>query len=64
RAGPNLSTTPRSVMTIIYMDADMRLAEPANDQQVQDWTKWCAGAEVGQVIDTPGNPVLYRRMPA
>jgi len=61
RAGPNVSSTPRSVMTMIYMDADMRLAEPANAQQREDWHKWCEGASIGDVIDTPTNPVLYRR---
>jgi len=61
RAGPNVSETPRSVMTMIYMDAEMRLAEPANAQQREDWQKWCPGATIGGVIDTLGNPVLYRR---
>jgi len=61
RAGPNVSRTPRSVMTMIYMDADMRLNEPANAQQREDWHMWCKSASIGQVIDTPGNPVLYRR---
>lgn len=61
RAGPNVSTTPRSVMTVIYMDAEMKLAEPTNAQQQEDWAKWCAGAAVGAVIDTPSNPVIYRR---
>lgn len=64
RAGPNVSTTPRSVMTVIYMDAEMTLAEPTNAQQREDWAKWCAGASVGAVIETPGNPVLYRRATA
>lgn len=61
RAGPNQSTTPRSVMTMIYMDAQMRLAPPVNSQQVADWEKWCPGAIIGNIIDTPINPVLYRR---
>lgn len=61
RAGANGSTTPRSVMTMIYMDADMRLAEPVNDPQKVDRDQWCPGAEVGEVIDTPINPVLFRR---
>jgi ectoine hydroxylase-related dioxygenase (phytanoyl-CoA dioxygenase family) len=61
RAGPNVSDMPRSVMTVIYMDADMRLAEPVNAQQQADWERWCPGAEIGAVIDTPINPLLYRR---
>jgi ectoine hydroxylase-related dioxygenase (phytanoyl-CoA dioxygenase family) len=63
RAGPNRTAGPRSVMTIIYIDRDMRLAEPANRNQEIDRDVWCPGAEVGQVIDTPKNPVLYEHLP-
>lgn len=59
RAGPNRSERPRSVMTVIYMDVDMRLKAPANEQQRVDWERWCPGARVGEIIDTPLNPVLY-----
>ncbi len=58
RAGPNTTDTPRRVMTIIYMDAEMRLKKPSNENQVADWQTWCPGAAVGEVIDTPLNPVL------
>lgn len=61
RAGPNKSTQPRSVMTVIYMDRDMRLKAPENHMQQDDWRKWCPGAQVGEVIDTPKNPVLFER---
>lgn len=61
RAGPNKSSSPRSVMTVIYMDRDMRLAAPTNAQQRNDWHKWCPGAVVGEVIDTAKNPVLFER---
>lgn len=61
RAGPNRSSRPRSVMTVIYMDRDMRLKAPGNDMQLADWQRWCPGAEVGQVIDTPKNPILFER---
>lgn len=59
RAGPNRSSTPRSVMTVIYMDRDMRLKAPENHMQQNDWETWCPGAVVGEVIDTPLNPVLF-----
>jgi ectoine hydroxylase-related dioxygenase (phytanoyl-CoA dioxygenase family) len=59
RAGPNRSHDPRSVMTVIYMDRDMVLKAPENEQQRMDWDKWCPGATVGEVIDTPLNPVLF-----
>ena len=61
RAGANRSAAPRSVMTVIYMDRDMRLKAPDNHMQQADWEKWCPGASIGQVIDTPLNPVLYER---
>jgi ectoine hydroxylase-related dioxygenase (phytanoyl-CoA dioxygenase family) len=59
RAGANQTSQPRSVMTMIYMDAAMRLAEPVNHMQAADWEKWCPGARIGEVIDTPLNPVIW-----
>lgn len=59
RAGANTTSVTRKVMTIIYMDKDMKLKSPENDGQVNDWQTWCPGAEVGEIIDTPLNPVLY-----
>ncbi len=61
RAGPNKLDYPREVMTVIYMDSDMRLAEPRNQNQINDWNSWCPGAKIGEPIDTPLNPVLYER---
>ncbi len=59
RAGPNKSERPRGVMTIIYMDGEMKLKAPENENQQLDWDTWCPGAKIGEVIDTPLNPVLY-----
>ena len=59
RAGPNQTDETRKVMTIIYMDKAMRLKDPKNDWQVNDWNTWCPGAKVGELIDTHLNPVLY-----
>ncbi|MEM8909214.1 MAG: phytanoyl-CoA dioxygenase family protein [Bacteroidota bacterium] len=59
RAGANTTDQIRKVMTIIYMDEAMKLKAPENDHQRNDWESWCPGAEVGAVIDTPLNPVLY-----
>ncbi len=59
RAGRNLSERPREVMTVIYMDEAMRLAAPRNENQQADREAWCPGAEVGELIDTPLNPVLW-----
>ena len=59
RAGANKTNTMRKVMTVIYMEKDMRLEEPVNENQQADWDTWCPGAVVGEVIDTPLNPILY-----
>lgn len=59
RAGANTSTFPREVMTIIYMEEDMRLIEPKNKNHVSDWNNWCPGAKIGEIIDTPLNPVIW-----
>ncbi len=56
RAGANDTNRMRKVMTIIYMDADMRLKQPENKNQINDWHTWCPGARVGEIIDTPLNP--------
>lgn len=58
RAGPNQSGKMRGVMTIIYMDAETRLKKPENKNQVNDWHTWCPGATIGEVIDTPLNPIV------
>jgi ectoine hydroxylase-related dioxygenase (phytanoyl-CoA dioxygenase family) len=57
-AGPNHSRVPRRVMTVIYLDADLRVADPTNDNQVADLA-WMPGTPAGQVPDTPLNPVLH-----
>jgi ectoine hydroxylase-related dioxygenase (phytanoyl-CoA dioxygenase family) len=59
RAGPNRTERTREVMTVIYMDAAMRLAAPRNRNQAIDRDTWCPGAAVGEVIETGQNPLLY-----
>jgi ectoine hydroxylase-related dioxygenase (phytanoyl-CoA dioxygenase family) len=59
RAGANSTSQMRKVMTIIYMDRDMRLKSPENQNQINDWNTWCPGAIIGEVIDSPINPILY-----
>ncbi|MFI0720696.1 phytanoyl-CoA dioxygenase family protein [Streptomyces sp. NPDC021224] len=61
-AGPNGGTQPRRVMTVIYMDAYIRVTEPVNAHQARD-RAWMPGAAVGQVPATPLNPVLYDGAP-
>lgn len=43
KAGANLTDRPRSVMTAIYMDADMRLKAPTNHMEAADRAQWCPG---------------------
>jgi ectoine hydroxylase-related dioxygenase (phytanoyl-CoA dioxygenase family) len=62
RAGANQTDQMRRVMTVIYMDKDMVLKEPENDNQINDWNTWCPGAVIGAVIDTELNPVIYDRV--
>ena len=59
RAGANTSTNPREVITIIYLDEDMRLIEPRNKNQRNDWNWWCPGVQVGAIINSPLNPVVW-----
>lgn len=58
RAGANQTKDTRKVMTIIYMDSEMRLKEPENEGQINDWKTWCPGVEVGEVIQSHLNPAL------
>jgi ectoine hydroxylase-related dioxygenase (phytanoyl-CoA dioxygenase family) len=61
RAGANITNQMRKVMTIIYMDKDMKLKNPENKNQVNDWHTWCPGAKVGEVINSPINPILFQK---
>jgi ectoine hydroxylase-related dioxygenase (phytanoyl-CoA dioxygenase family) len=61
RAGPNKTNQMRKVMTIIYMDKDMKLKAPENKNQQKDWDTWCPGAIIGETVDTPLNPILYQQ---
>lgn len=64
RAGANTHHETRKVMTIIYMDKDMILKTPKNSGQKNDWEKWCKGAKIGEVINTPLNPILFEKTTA
>ena len=59
RAGANVTEEMRKVMTIIYMDKDMLLKNPENKNQIHDWNTWCPGAAIGEIINSPINPILY-----
>lgn len=59
RAGANVTDQMRKVMTVIYMDRDMVLQQPTNKNQENDWHTWCPGAEIGRIINTELNPILF-----
>ena len=58
RAGANRTGRAREVMTIIYMDQDMRLVLPKNKNQESD-LEHCPGVATGEVIDSPLNPIIF-----
>ena len=59
RAGANSTERPREVMTVIYVDQDIRLVEPKNKDQKNDRERWCPGVAVGDVLSSSLNPVIY-----
>ena len=59
RAGANTTPDMRRVMTIIYLDRDMKLKRPENKNQELDWHTWCPGVKIGEIINSPLNPILY-----
>ena len=59
RAGANITDQMRKVMTVIYMDKDMVLKAPDNANQENDWKTWCPGAQIGAIIQTPLNELIY-----
>ncbi|TDM08412.1 MAG: phytanoyl-CoA dioxygenase [Ideonella sp. MAG2] len=61
KAGANRSTQPRSVMTVIYMDAAMRLGAALNAIQSNDAAQWCPGVQLGELAASRKNPVIYAR---
>jgi ectoine hydroxylase-related dioxygenase (phytanoyl-CoA dioxygenase family) len=59
KAGANVSKSPRAVMTVIYMDAQMRMGGSLSAAQKNDAAQWCTGALPGELIATPKNPLIY-----
>ena len=59
RAGPNTTHTLRSVMTIIYIDSDMIVAEPRHENQTHDLHSWFPGLKPGELAASPLNPVVW-----
>jgi hypothetical protein len=58
RAGANTTDRMRRVMTVIYIDADMRVGTPANRNQERDLRAWFPGLAPGDHAASELNPVL------
>lgn len=61
RAGTNVSAAPRKVMTIIYMDKDIRIIEPTNEYRKDDWRTWLDSKPIGSIADGSLNPIIYQK---
>ena len=57
-AGRNTSDKPRAVMTIIYMDEDIRLVEPHTKARHQDRDKFAPNIEVGCILNGELTPII------
>jgi len=64
RTRANTTDRMRRAMTMIYMDQDMRLAEPQNPFQEHDRKTWSPGTEIGDIMASPLNPVVYSGTPS
>ena len=60
RAAPNTSDRARAVMTVIYIEDGIRVAEPKTNHHRGDLATWMPGLTAGDVVDSPLNPVIYR----
>jgi ectoine hydroxylase-related dioxygenase (phytanoyl-CoA dioxygenase family) len=63
RAGSNTSDRPREVMTVIYMDENIRLAPPKNKNHLMDMDRWMPGLKTGDVLSSHLNPIVYSSIP-
>lgn len=59
RAGANTTERPREVMTMIYMDENIRVTPPKNKNHAMDMERWMPGLAPGDVLSSPLNPVVY-----
>ncbi len=63
RAGANTTEHPREVMTMIYMDEDIRVTPPKNKNHSMDMERWMPGLSAGDVLTSRLNPVVYSGKP-
>lgn len=60
RAGPNQTKQLRSVMTVIYMDIDMRMLSPLPERYANEVRYCCPDIKPGEIMASPVNPVLWQ----
>lgn len=63
RAAANSTERPREVMTVIYMDENIRLSPAKNKNHLMDMDRWMPGLKAGDVLSSPLNPVVYSSAP-
>ena len=51
-----IDLTPQLWQGLVLKEKDIRAWIKEND-----WKTWCPGAQIGEIIDTPLNPVIYAR---
>lgn len=61
RAPPNPTGVLRAVMTVIYFEDGVRVAEPDSPFQEHDMKTWLPGCSPGDAAASEINPVLYSR---
>lgn len=61
RAGANTTDRPRAVMTMIYMDENIRLIAPKNKNHITDIERWASAMQTGDVLASALNPVIFTR---
>ena len=59
RAGANTTDRPREVMTMIYMDENIRVTPPKNKNHTMDMERWMPGLAPGDALTSRLNPVVY-----
>ena len=47
-------------MTVIYIEDGIRLIQPRHKNHENEWNTWMPGVQIGAVVDSPMNPLLYR----
>ena len=61
RAGPNLSDKPRNAFGIVYVADGVRVTQPRGGRSIAALSHWSPGAQVGSMLDSERNPVVFRR---